>query len=110
MYEYQFDPKGFEWTELSKQDEGVIAYKRKGRHRNDDLLVILNISTKSHQQWKMTVTGKNQWKEIFNTNIIAYWGTGENINENITITPIDKKKKICEIIIDIPSLSAMIFR
>jgi 1,4-alpha-glucan branching enzyme len=110
LYEYQFEQKGFEWTELAKQEDGVLAYKRKGKHRADDLLVILNISTKSHPGWKMTVTGKNQWKEIFNSNLVDYWGTGENINENITIIPIDKKKKICEIIIDIPALSALIFR
>ena len=110
MYQYQFETKGFEWTEINKQEEGVIAFKRKGKYRDDDLLVVLNTSNKNHQQWKMTVKGKNHWKEIFNSNLVAYWGTGENINENLTIIPVDKKKKICEIIIDIPALSAMIFR
>ena len=110
MYQYQFETKGFEWTEINKQEEGVIAFKRKGKYRDDDLLVVMNTSNKNHQQWKMTVKGKNHWKKIFNSNLVAYWGTGENINENLTIISIDKKKKICEIIIDIPALSAMIFR
>ena len=110
LYEHQFDHKGFEWTELSKQEDGVVAYKRKGRHREDDLLVVLNLSHRSYQQWTMTVKGKNHWKEIFNSNLIEYWGTGENTNEHMKVNPVDKKKKVCEIIIDIPALSALIFR
>ena len=110
LYEYQFDQKGFEWTEINKQKEGVLAFKRKGKHRDQDILVVMNVSNKPHQQWKMTVKGKHHWKEIFNSNDIAFWGTGENMNENITISPVDKKRRIYEIIIDIPALSAMIFR
>ena len=110
MYEYQFDHKGFEWVALDHRYEGVMAYKRKGRHRADDLLVVINVSDKTYQGWKMQVKGKNQWKEIFNSNRKEYWGSGECINEHITINHIDKKRKLCEIIFDIPALSAMIFR
>ncbi|MBS1744436.1 MAG: 1,4-alpha-glucan branching protein GlgB [Bacteroidetes bacterium] len=110
MYEYQFEQRGFEWIELNKREEGVVMYKRKGKHRDDDLLVILNLSNQVFTDWKMQVKGKNHWREIFNSNNIAYWGTGENTNEQLRINPIDKKKKICEIIVDIPALSAMIFR
>ena len=110
LYEYQFDQKGFEWTELNSRNEGVVAYKRKGKHRDDDILVVLNLSNKNHSQWKMTVKGKSAWKERFNSNLIEYWGTGEYTNENIHINPVDKKRKLYEIIIDIPALSALIFR
>ena len=110
LYEYQFDPKGFEWIDIEKRSEGVLIYKRKGRFRDDDIVVVLNVSTQNFRQWKITLKGKNQWKEIFNSNLIDYWGTGESTNDNLSIIPTDKKKKTCEIIIDIPPLSAMIFR
>ena len=110
LYEYQFQPEGFEWIDLDKRNEGVLVYMRKGRLRADDLLIVLNISTQHFSQWKISVKGKNVWKEIFNSNTIAYWGTGENINDDITVKPIDKKKKLYEINIDIPALTAMIFR
>jgi 1,4-alpha-glucan branching enzyme len=110
LHEYQFDPKGFEWVELDRRNEGVMIFKRKGKYRDDDLLIILNVSKHHYKEWKLAVKGKNHWKEVFNSNSDAYWGSGLNINENPTIIPIDKKKKLCEIIIDIPALSAMIFR
>lgn len=110
MHEYQFERKGFEWVALDHRYEGVMAYKRKGRYRADDLLVVINVSGKHHHGWKMQVKGKLQWKEIFNSNSKRYWGSGECGNEHITINQIDKKRKLCEIIFDIPALSAVIFR
>ena len=110
LYEYQFDPKGFEWIELDKRKEGVMMYKRKGKSREDDLLIVLNISTQNFIRWQIPVKGKNHWQEVFNSNSVNYWGTGENLNENLKLISVDKKKKLCEIIIDIPALTAMIFR
>ena len=110
LYEYQFDPKGFEWIELDKRKEGVMMYKRKGKSREDDLLIVLNISTQNFIRWQIPVKGKNHWQEVFNSNSVSYWGIGENMNENLKLISVDKKKKLCEIIIDIPALTAMIFR
>jgi len=109
LYQYQFEQKGFEWIDLEHRKEAVVVYKRKGRYIQDDLLVVLNLSTQTFKDWKITVKGKNQWKEIFNSNSIKYWGTGDNQNEPLRLSITDKKKKVCEIIMDIPALSAMIF-
>lgn len=110
LYEYQFEPKGFEWVALDHRYEGVMAYKRKGRHRADDLLIVINVSDKNYHDWHMHVKGKLHWKEIFNSNHTKYWGTGECLNEHIAINYIDRKKKLCEIKLNIPAFTAMIFR
>jgi len=110
MYEYQFDQKGFEWVAIEHKYEGILAFKRKGKHRADDMLVVLNISKTNYSEWKLQMKGKAQWKEVFNSNDIAYWGTGEYVNVPLTITPVDKKKKLYEINMGIPALSAVIFR
>jgi len=110
LYENQFDPKGFEWTELDKRNEGVTAFKRKGHKQKDDLLIILNVSNENYTNWSMQVQGKLAWKEIFNTNEISYWGNGEHINVNFSIKILNKKASLCEIKIDIPALSVLIFR
>ena len=110
LYELQFDPKGFEWIELNKREEGILAFKRKGKNRNNDLLIVMNISNKNFRNWSFFVTGKTNWNEIFNSDSIDFWGTGEYMNENLNTKLIDKKSKTCEINISIPALSAMIFR
>ena len=110
LHEYQFERKGFEWVVLDRKQDGILAFKRKGKHRENDILVVLNVTNKDFRHQTFTVKGKNHWKEIFNSNDIAYWGTGEYLNEHLAINHIDKKRKLCEIILDIPALSAMIFR
>jgi 1,4-alpha-glucan branching enzyme len=110
LYELQFDPNGFEWIELNKREEGILAFKRKGKNRNNDLLVVMNISNNKFHDWSLFVSGKTKWKEIFNSDCIEFWGTGEYMNDNLNIEIIDKKSKTCEIKLSIPALSAMIFR
>ncbi|MEO5983884.1 MAG: 1,4-alpha-glucan branching protein GlgB [Ferruginibacter sp.] len=109
MYEYQFDRKGFEWVYLNMEDEGIMVYKRKGHNQMGDILVILNVSNNVYKNKSLRIKGKIAWREIFNSNKLDYWGTGANINTEPQITIVDKKSKLCEIIIDIHSLTAMIF-
>ena len=40
----QFDPGGFEWVETNKRNEGVIAFKRKGKTPHDEVIVIMNMT------------------------------------------------------------------
>ena len=110
LYEYQFDPKGFEWTIVNRKHDGVVAFKRKGKNKEDDLLIVLNNSNKNFTNWGIVVEGKASWKEIFNSNSTAYWGSGKHMNDKITIKLIDKKTTTCEINITIPALSLLIFR
>ncbi len=110
LYQYQFSPEGFEWIELNKRNDGVMAYKRKGKNKKNDLLIVLNTSNKQYKNWIMPVSGKKEWACIFNSNDLAFWGTDEHINKNMTTKIIEKKTQRCEIKIDIPALSMQIFR
>jgi 1,4-alpha-glucan branching enzyme len=110
LYEYQFEPKGFEWVALDSRYEGVIMYKRKGKHRADDMLIVLNVTKNNYPEWKLQLKGKTSWKEVYNSNDIAYWGNGDYVKAGLTIKLVDKKKKLFEIKFAIPALSAMIFQ
>ncbi len=110
MYEYQFDRKGFEWVSLEHRNEGIIVYKRKGKHRADDMVIILNVTKTNYPEWKLQLKGKTSWKEIFNSNNICYWGNGDYVGMQMDIIAVDKKKKLYEIKIGIPALSAVILQ
>jgi 1,4-alpha-glucan branching enzyme len=110
LHEYQFDKKGFEWVNTENRKEGILVFKRKGRLRSEDVLVVMNVTKHPHRGWKEEVKGKLGWKEIFNTDDVKYWGSGKYMNENIICNVVDKKKRICEIKFDVPALAAMVFR
>jgi 1,4-alpha-glucan branching enzyme len=110
LYQMQFEPDGFEWVELDRRTDGVMAFKRKGKRKKDDLLVVLNVSGNHYHQWSMKISGKKTWKEILNTNDIAFWGTGQLLNPELICSSTNKKTMTCEIIFDIPALSMQIFK
>ncbi len=109
VYEYQFDKKGFEWLSLEEKAEGIFIFRRKGSNPEQDIIVVLNTSNADYSGRKYKWVGKKIWKEIFNSNSSAYWGSGTNQNGNSISSLKNKKEQVCEIIIDIPALSAMIF-
>jgi 1,4-alpha-glucan branching enzyme len=110
LYEKQFEMGGFEWVNLNHRDEGVIVYKRKGKNKKNDLLIILNVTPVVRRDWKIIVSGKNSWKEIFNSDGIEFYGTGDVFNPSIEVNIVDKKTEMYEINCHLPALSAVIFQ
>ena len=110
MYQNQFEKKGFEWVNTENRKEGILLFKRKGKYRADDLLVVLNMTKHPHYGWTETEKDKAHWHQIFNSDDTKYWGSGKYMNQNLICTPVDKKKKIYEIKMDVPPLAAMIFK
>jgi 1,4-alpha-glucan branching enzyme len=110
LYEYQFDSKGFEWLMLDRGHDGVMAYKRKGKNKKNDLVIVINTSAKNYQDYGIVFNGKTAWNEIFNSDDDQFWGSGKYMNKNVTIKIINKKTSSIEIKLAIPALSVMIFR
>lgn len=110
LHETQFEKSGFEWIDIDRREKGLLMFKRKGRKKEDDILVLLNVSLNAYEEERYEIKGKLSWKEIFNSNDIKYWGSGENMNSNLAVSVIDKKTLHCEINITVPALSAVIFR
>lgn len=108
LYEKQFSNDGFEWVDLEHRAEAVIAFKRKGKKAKDDVLVILNMLPIVRNNWKIKVTGKSKWKEIFNSDGKEYWGTGDVFNPSIEIISTSKKEKIYELSVHLPALGAVV--
>jgi len=110
LYETQFEIGGFEWVDLNHRSEGVICYKRKGKNKKDDVLVILNTTPVVRQDWKVQVSGKAEWQEVFNSDKIEYYGTGNVYNPSPAVHLVDKKTGLYEINCHLPALGAVIFR
>ena len=110
FYQKQFDQDGFEWIELNKRNECVIAYRRKGNRPKDDVVVILNLTPVVRLDEVFYLNGKKTWKEIFNSNDKKYWGTGDVYNPEIRSVLVDKKQKRYELKINLPALGAIVIQ
>ena len=110
LHELQFKVEGFEWIDLNHRQEGIIVFKRKGKNKEEDVLVVLNMTPIVRRDWKLKVAGKQEWKEIFNSDQLAYWGTGDVYNPDVKVKLVDKDAHLYEINIHLPALAGVVFR
>ena len=110
LYEKQFEHDGFEWIDLNHEQDCVIAFKRKGLKSKDDILVILNMTPEVRQNWKINVFGKTKWSEIFNSDGVEFWGSGNVYNTDIEMTEIDKEAKYYTLNVHLPPLAAIVLK
>ena len=106
----QFKLEGFEWVDLNHRDECVIAYSRKGNKKSEDLLIILNLTPIPRWDWEITINGRFYSKEIFNSDNIKYWGSGDVYNPTVRRKLVNKEEKKYKIIVNLPPLAAIILR
>jgi len=110
MYQNQFDPLGFEWTDLSHRAESVVAYRRKGVDPKEDLLVIMNMTPVVRQDWYIEVTGKSAWKEIFNTDGRDFFGTGDVSNPSVSVRLLDEETGKYALTVHLPALGGVVLK
>ena len=108
LYELQFDPKGFEWVEINKREEAVIAFKRKGLKPENEILVVMNMTPVPRHQFPIHVEGKKVWNEIFNSDAKKYGGVGDLTNSSILAHPQDEKGEWSQLLLNLPALSAIV--
>lgn len=75
FYENQFNPSGFEWVEADDTDNSVLIYLRKGKKKDDVLMVILNLTPNTFD-YKVGVNEGTHWEVIFNSDDKKYNGSG----------------------------------
>ena len=110
LYELQFDPAGFEWIDLQHRSESVMAFKRKGKNPAHDIVVIINATPVVRHDWKISVQGKQEWHEIFNSDHQDFWGTGVVYNPSIPCVCKDAQKNWYELTLQLPALSAVVLQ
>jgi 1,4-alpha-glucan branching enzyme len=110
MYQNQFTKDGFEWVDLNHRQESVMVYKRKGKKKADDLLIILNMTPVVRNDWELYIDGKAYETELFNSDQKKYWGTGDVFNPDIRCELVDKNQKKYRLNVNLPPLSGIILK
>jgi 1,4-alpha-glucan branching enzyme len=110
LHQNQFNIDGFEWVDLNHRAESVICYKRKGKKKTDDILVVLNLTPVVRNDWDIYVRDKAFTKEIFNSDSTKYWGTGNVFNPDIRSELVDKDQKLYKLTLNLPPLAAIILK
>ena len=110
LYFYSFDARGFEWVDYSDAHNSVVVYQRKSAVDKDTLLVICNFTPESRLHYRVGVPSRGQWKEIFNSDDLAFGGSGV-LNQGLLVTsPVKLHGRDYSVSLTLPPLGMSILK
>lgn len=105
LWEYDFDHRGFEWTDFSDRQNSVISYLRKGAKQY--LFCVHNFTPNFVPQYFIRLANVASIQEVFNTDRGEYWGSGK-INRHVEVISDPHGKKV-GVHLQLAPLATMIF-
>jgi len=73
LYQYDHNPKGFEWSIVDDLDQSVFAFIRRSDH--ETLVVILNMTPNVHEFYEIGVPHYGTYEELLNSDKEIYFGS-----------------------------------
>ena len=110
LYEKQFSGEGFEWIDYNDSENSVLVYIRKGKDELNDLVIACNMTPVPRENYKMGVPRKGKLKEMFNSNLKKYFGSGEYKNKVQSTKPESWQFRDNSINVNIPPLGAVVLK
>lgn len=110
LYEKQFSNDGFEWIDYNDAENSVLSYIRKGHDKENDLVVVCNMTPVVRDNYQIGVPRKGTLKQILNTDAEIYGGSGYTVSKNIKTKSAKWQNKPCSVIINLPPLSTLVYK
>ena len=73
LYQYDFEPCGFNWIDCHDVQQSVVVFSRHSDH--DYLVIILNFTPVVRHQYRIGVPEPGQYQELFNSDNTLYGGS-----------------------------------
>jgi 1,4-alpha-glucan branching enzyme len=88
LHALDVEPRGFEWVDASDSVNSTLAYLRRGRHADDVVLVVANLTPVSRHNHRVGVPSGGRWIELLNSDAALYGGGGQGNLGGVDATPV----------------------
>ncbi len=79
LYQLDSQREGFEWIEPDDKENSVVAFMRKGRQKDEWIIIISNFTPIKRQQYPIKVPTKGKYYEVINSNWDKYGGDAQKL-------------------------------
>ena len=110
LYCDDFTPGGFQWIDGADYEQSIISFLRKGKKREDDLLIVCNFTPVTRSHYRIGVPQRGIWKEIFNSDAVIYGGSGQGNYGQKETTPISYHGQFQSLSLTLPPLGGLILK
>jgi 1,4-alpha-glucan branching enzyme len=110
LHELDCDPAGFEWVDANDWEASVLSFLRKGKAREEVLLVVCNFTPVPRHDYHVGVPHAGRWEEILNSDAHAYGGSGQGNYGGVEAEPVPTHGRPYLLNITVPPLGMVFFR
>jgi len=110
LYQHDFESSGFEWMDCNDSENSVISFLRKGKSEQDTVLAIFNFTPVVRTNYRSGVPGPGFWKEIFNSDAVHYYGSGQGNMGGIEAFPLKFHGRTHSINLTLPPLGSLFLK
>jgi 1,4-alpha-glucan branching enzyme len=109
LFELDFSHEGFEWIEANDYLHSIFIFRRRGRIRSEQMIIVVNLTPVSHQRFLIGVDGPGWYAERINTDSHDYGGSGKGNCGGVQAVPLPAHGRNWSLSIEVPPLAAVIF-
>ena len=103
-------PEGFEWIDFNDVNNSVIAYKRKGRDPEAQVLVLCNFTPVPRHNYRLGVGQPGAWREVLNSDAWNYGGSGQGNLGGVDSVPVPYHGQYHSLNLTLPPLGVVVFK
>ena len=105
-----YSTEGYEWIDADNNKQSVLTYIRHGKHKKDDLVILLNMDINAHENFRMGVPKSGIYEEIFNSDDPAFGGSGVANVGRIESEDVPWNGREDSIVVRVPPLAGLVFK
>ncbi len=110
MFEVDFDNSGFEWIDFHDTDNCVVSFIRYAKNRDDFMIFVYNCTPVPRFGYRIGVPKGGYYRELLNSDSEIFGGSNIGNSGGVTADALPWQWRNYSIQIDLPPLSALIFR
>lgn len=110
LYEWQFEPQGFQWIDHTNASQSILSYLRRGSLEEDTIVVIHNFTPVSRTHFKLGVPIAGTWSPCLNGDSIQFSGSGHHENPTLRTSAEPWNGQPYHMELALPPLASVMFK
>lgn len=110
LYEIDFSSDGFEWVDCQDFEQGVMSFLRKGKEKDDIILVVCNFTPVPRRNYRIGVPLGGFWREMLNSDAKTYGGSGQGNMGGLEASPLPMHGRYYSLSLNVPPLGALFLK
>ncbi len=110
LFELDKDGNGFEWIDCTDYEQSIFTYMRNARDPKNNLVIACNFTPVPRHNYMVGVPHGGYWKEILNSDAVAYGGSGQGNLGGIEASPVSFHGRRNALVMTLPPLSMVVFK